>query len=72
MAIVSGVDATAIKLLTTNLSLTEKRDGLFNLLRHRAVPLDQIDRIRIYLEALQTFRPLCNDIEHSTGLKGTP
>jgi hypothetical protein len=69
---VSGSDATSIKLLTGGLSLTVKRDALFNLLRHRAVPLDRIDQVRRYLEILHTFSPLRNDIAHSTWIEGTP
>ena len=52
MATVSGADVTSIKLLTSGLGFTEKRDALFNLLRHRAVPLDQIDHIQSYLEEI--------------------
>ena len=72
MATVSGADVTSIKLLTSGLGFTEKRDALFNLLRHRAVPLDQIDHIQSYLEALQTFTPLRNDITHSVWIGGKP
>jgi len=72
MATVSGADVTSIKLLTSGLGFTEKRDALFNLLRHRAVPLDQIDPIQSYLEALQTFTPLRNDITHSVWIEGKP
>jgi hypothetical protein len=72
MATVSGADVTSIKLLTSGLGFTEKRDALFNLLRHRAVPLDQIDHIQSYLEALQTFTPLRNDITHSVWIEGKP
>ena len=50
MGTVSGSDATSIKLLTRGLSFTVKRDALFNLLRHRAVPLDRIDQVRKYLD----------------------
>jgi hypothetical protein len=72
MATVSGAAVTSIKLLTSGLGFTEKRDALFNLLRHRAVPLDQIDHIQSYLEALQTFTPLRNDITHSVWIEGKP
>jgi len=72
MATVSGADATSIKLLTSGLCFTEKRDALFNLLRHRAVPLDQIDQIQSYLEVLHTFTPLRDDITHSVWIEGKP
>ena len=72
MGTVSGSDATSIKLLTRGLSFTVKRDALFNLLRHRAVPLDRIDQVRKYLEILHTFTPLCNDIAHSAWIETKP
>jgi len=72
MAAVSGADATSIKLLTRSLSFTEKREALFNLLRHRAVPLDQIDQIQGYLLVLQTFTSLHDDIAHSVWIEGKP
>ena len=72
MASLSGADATSIKLLTSGLNFTEKRDALFNLLSHRAVPLDQIDRMQRYLVVLRTFTPLRNDIAHSAWIKGKP
>ena len=65
MGIVSRSDATSMKLLTNGLSFNVKRDALFNLLRHRAVPLDRIDQVRRYLEILNTFTPLRSDIAHS-------
>ena len=46
MATVSGADATSVKLLTSSLSFAERRDALFKLLSHRAVPLDQTEQIR--------------------------
>ena len=65
MATVSGADVTSIKLLASGLGFTEKRDA-------RALPLDQIDHIQSYLEALQTFTPLRNDITHSVWIEGKP
>ena len=72
MAAISGADVTSIKVLTSGLSFTGKRDALFNLLHHRAVPLDQIDQIQNYLEVLHTFTPLRNDIAHSVWIEGKP
>jgi len=72
MATISGSDVTSIKVLTSGLSLTGKRDALFNLLRHKEIPLDQIDQIQSYLGVLQTFIPLRNDIMHSVWVEGKP
>jgi hypothetical protein len=72
IAAVSGADVASIKLLTRSLSFTEKREALFNLLRHRAVPLDQIDQIQGYLRVLKTFTPLRDDIAHSVWIEGKP
>jgi hypothetical protein len=66
MAVISGADVTSIRLLTLGLNYTDKRDALFNLLRHRAVPIDQLDRIREYLQLPRTYTALRNDIAHST------
>jgi hypothetical protein len=72
MGAVSGSDATSIKLLTRGLSFSVKRDALFNLLRHRAVPLDRIAQVQKYLQMLHTLTPLCNDIAHSAWIEGKP
>ena len=72
MATVSGADVTSIRLLTSELSFTQKREALFNLLRHRAVPSDQIEQIRSYLQLLQVLTPLRNDIAHSVWTEGKP
>jgi len=72
MATVSGADATSIKLLISALDFTEKRDVLFNLLRHRAVPRDHIDQLQSYFEVLRTFTQLRNDIAHSVWVEGKP
>ena len=72
IATVSGSDATSIKLLTRGLSFAVKRDALFDLLRHRAVPLDRIDQVQKYLQILHTFTPLCNDIAHSAWIEVKP
>ena len=72
LATISGADATAIKLLTVDLNTTQKRKTLLRLLRHRAVPLDQIDKIQSYLEVLHTYTPLRDDITHSVWVEGEP
>ncbi|HUZ90813.1 MAG TPA: hypothetical protein VMU78_02770 [Methylocella sp.] len=72
MATISGADVTSIKLLTSGLNFTEKRHALFSLLRHRAVPVDQIDQIQNYIEVLHTYSPLRNDIAHSVWIEGKP
>jgi hypothetical protein len=72
MATISGADVTSIKLLTTDLNFTKKREALFNLLRHRAVPLDQVEQIRSHLLILQVFTPLRDDIVHSVWIEGKP
>jgi hypothetical protein len=72
MAAVSGADVTSIKLLTSGLSFTEKREALLNLLRHRAVPLNQFEHIRNYLQMPRTYTTLRNDIAHSTWAEGAP
>jgi hypothetical protein len=70
MAAVSGADVTSIRLLTSGLNFTERQDALFNLLSHRAVPIDQIDQVRNYLQMPRTYTPLRNDITHSTWTEG--
>jgi hypothetical protein len=72
MAAVSGADVTSIRLLTRGLNFNQRRDALFNLLRHRAVPIDQIDQIRNYLQILQTYNALRHDIAHATWIDGKP
>jgi len=72
MAAVSGADVTSIRLLTGGLSVTQRRDALFNLLRHRAVPFNQVDQIRNYLQILQTYNALRHDIAHATWTEGKP
>lgn len=65
MAAVAGSDTAAIMLLTHSLDFREKREALLNLLRHRAVPQDQFDRVSEYLMPLYTLTPLRNDIAHA-------
>ncbi|MCL2452032.1 MAG: hypothetical protein FWD08_00025 [Alphaproteobacteria bacterium] len=72
LAAISGADATAIKLLTSDLNTTQKRKTLLRLLRHRAVPLDRIDQIQSYLEVLHTYTQLRDDIAHSIWVEGEP
>jgi hypothetical protein len=72
MAAVSGADATSVKLLTATLSFNEKRDALFRLLSHRAVPFDQIEQIRSYLRIPSAFTSLRDDIAHSIWTEGVP
>jgi hypothetical protein len=72
MATVSGADVTSIRLLTSGFNFTEKENALFNLLRHRVVPIDQIDHIRTYLQMPHTYLALRNDIVHSTWTEGLP
>jgi hypothetical protein len=72
MAAVSGADVTSIRLLTRGLNFNQRRDALFNLLRHRAVPIDQIDQIRNYLQILQTYNALRHDIAHAIWIDGRP
>lgn len=72
MATVSGADATSIKLLTDGIGFAEKRRALLNLLRHRAVPFDQIEQIQSYLQVVRTFAQLRDDIAHSVWITGQP
>jgi hypothetical protein len=64
-AAVAGSDASAIMILTRNLDFSDKRLALIDLLRHRAIPFDQYDRICDYLTVPNTFLTLRNDIAHS-------
>jgi hypothetical protein len=70
MAAASGADATSIKLLTMDLNFGQKRHALLNLLRHRALPIDQVDKIQGFLRVPHTFAGLRNDIAHSTWVQG--
>jgi hypothetical protein len=70
MAKLIGADYSAVILLTKALTFSEKREALLRLLRHRDVPLDQIDAVRGYLKLPSRVRPLCEDIEHSEWMKG--
>jgi hypothetical protein len=72
MASVSGADATALKLLTADLTIAERRQTLLRLLRHRDAPIDQIDGIQKHLDVVLTFGPLRNDIAHSLWVASAP
>ncbi len=65
-ATVAGSDYAAVMLLTRGLDFEGKRKALLDLLRHRAVPLDQYDRVCEYLKIPQGLTQLRNDIAHST------
>jgi hypothetical protein len=65
MATVAGSDSAAVMLLTRSLDFGGKRQALFDLLRHRTVPLDQCDRIAEFLMVPHTLTPLRDDIAHS-------
>jgi len=56
--------------MTRGLDFEGKRQALFDLLRHRAVPLNQFDQIYEYLTPLHTLTSLRNDIAHSAWISG--
>ncbi len=70
MATVTGAESSSIVLLTRGLAFEGKRRTLFDLLRHRKVPLDQYDMVERYLMIPHTLTPLRNDIVHSTWVAG--
>ena len=70
MAKAIGADGSAVILLTRTMTFTQKRDALLALLRHRRVPLDQIDAIRDCLKLPSRMRTLCDDIRHSDWTAG--
>jgi hypothetical protein len=65
MATVSGSDSASLMLLTRGLDFGGKRRAMLDLLRHRAVPLDQFDRVLGYLTVPDTLASLRNNIAHS-------
>jgi hypothetical protein len=65
-----GSHVADVVLLTKTLSLGEKRVALLDLLRHRVLPLDQIDAVYKYLTIPETFSLLVNDIKHSAWVAG--
>jgi hypothetical protein len=70
MATVAGSDSASVMLLTSGLDFSGKRQALLTLLRHRAIPVDQFDRVYDYLLVPQTLTPLRNDIAHSAWIPG--
>lgn len=70
MATVAGSDSASVMLLTRGLDFSGKRRALFDLLRHRNIPLDQYDLIERYLMIPHTLTPLRNDIVHSVWVPG--
>ena len=66
IATVAGSDSGSVMLLMRSLDFSGKRQALFDLLRHRGVPLDRYDRINAYLMVPYTFTPLRDEIAHST------
>jgi hypothetical protein len=72
MAAVVGADFAAVMFLTRGLDFNGKRRALLDLLRHRAIPLDQFDRINRHLVVPHTFSALREDIAHSTWTSTTP
>ncbi len=68
-AAVAGSDASAVMILTRNLDFGEKRQALIELLRHRAIPMDQFDRINKFLTVPNTFLSLRDDIAHSAWIQ---
>ncbi len=64
-AAVAGSDASATMILTRKLDFNDKKLALLDLLRHRATPLDQYDRISNFLTIPGTFLRLRHDIAHS-------
>jgi hypothetical protein len=72
MAAVVGADVAAVMFLTRGLTFNGKRRALLDLLRHRAIPLDQFDRINRHLVVPDTFSSLREDIAHSTWISSTP
>lgn len=70
MATVAGSDSASVMLLTRGLDFSGKRRALFDLLRHRKIPLDQYDLIERYLMIPNTLTPLRNNIAHSVWVPG--
>jgi hypothetical protein len=65
MATAAGLDSANIMLLTRGLDFTGKRQALLDLLRHKVIPVDDLNRICEYLMVPNTLTPLRNDIAHS-------
>jgi hypothetical protein len=70
MAMVIGTDSGSVMLLTRGLDFAGKRQALFDLLRHRNIPLDGYDEINKFLMVPQTLTSLRHDIAHSGWVTG--
>ncbi len=70
MAKLAGSETASVILLTRRLDFGGKRQALLDLLRHRAHPLDQYDKICAYLLVPLTYSPLLYDITHSVWQPG--
>jgi hypothetical protein len=70
MASAAGCDSGSIIVLTKGLDFSAKRRALFDLLRHRNVPLDRYDRINAYLMVPYMLTPIRNYIVHSVWISG--
>ncbi len=70
MASATGADTACIRLLTSGLNFAAKRAALLNLLRHRAIPLHQCERIQNHLRVPDTHTSLLHDILHSAWIPG--
>jgi hypothetical protein len=70
IAMLIGVDSGSVMILTRGFDFGEKRQALFDLLRHRNVPLDRYDEINKFLMVPHTLTPLRNDIAHSGWVAG--
>jgi hypothetical protein len=66
IANVAGSDLAAVMLVTRDLDFSKKHSVVLDLLRHRAIPIDQLDRVGHYLTIPRTRARLRNDIAHST------
>jgi hypothetical protein len=71
MASVAGCDSGSIIVLTSGLDFGAKRRVLFDLLRHRDIPLDRYDRINGYLMVPHTLTLIRNYIAHSVWISGS-
>jgi hypothetical protein len=65
MAAVASADPAAVMVLTRGLDFSDKQQALLDLLYHRAIPLDQYDRIGAYVMVPHTLTSLRNDIAHA-------
>jgi hypothetical protein len=64
MAAAAGCDVPAVMLLMRSHSFSGKRQTLLDLLRHRATPMDNFDRIRSFLAIPDNLARLRADICH--------